>query len=260
MTIKDKTAAVIAIMIISVICYYFIFPDRNWLGKPYLDNSENEGFAVVELFTSEGCSSCPPADDLMAKMQEESKGKNIYLLAYHVDYWDSADWKDRFSDSRFTARQQQYSDWMNRTLIYTPQFIVNGVSEFGGDDGRTLYRLVANALMKKPSNTLTVNVHENGDSLLAGYETSDIIDSSLLIAIVQKKASSNVKGGENDGDSLEHVQIVKRVEIIKLNAISGNFKLKEPQGFNNDQWEVVAFVQNNVTGVITAATRARFNK
>jgi hypothetical protein len=121
MRINDKKAMVIVLLFILAIGYYFLFPRYNWLGKSYLDTSEKEGFAVVELFTSEGCSSCPPADALMAEAQKEAGGKKIYFLAYHVDYWDHQGWKDRFSSDKFTKRQEQYAVRMDSRLIYTPQ-------------------------------------------------------------------------------------------------------------------------------------------
>jgi len=74
---------------------------------------EGKGFAVLELFTSEGCSSCPPADKVLAKIQRESEGKAVYLLAYHVDYWDRLGWKDAYSSAEFSNRQVQYGHWLN---------------------------------------------------------------------------------------------------------------------------------------------------
>ena len=83
------------------------------------------GFAVVELFSSEGCSSCPPADELTIKLSKEYK-RNVYFLGYHVDYWDHIGWKDKFSKADYTERQRQYAAKFNLNSIYTPQVIVNG--------------------------------------------------------------------------------------------------------------------------------------
>jgi hypothetical protein len=77
------------------------------------DAAAGKGFAVVELFTSEGCSSCPPADKLLAKIQEENAGKPVYILAFHVDYWNHQGWRDVFSEKEFTKRQYQYASWLN---------------------------------------------------------------------------------------------------------------------------------------------------
>ena len=88
----------------------------------------NKGFAVLELFTSEGCSSCPPAEKLLEQLQNQSEGKPIYILAYHVDYWDRLGWKDIFSNHDFSNLQYEYSSHFNGQ-VYTPQLIFNGIAE-----------------------------------------------------------------------------------------------------------------------------------
>lgn len=247
----------VLLLFISAACYYFLLPNRDWLGKPYLETAQKDSFAVVELFTSEGCSSCPPADDILAKIQKESVGKNIYLLAYHVDYWDNYGWVDRFSSASFTERQQQYSRWMKHDLIYTPQFVVNGISEFGGDDARALYRLVSKALEKKSVDGLVLAVNVSGDSLQVDYKTDKTSnEKSLLIAVVQKAASTNVERGENSGATLHHVQIVHKAQIVALDKVSGNTVIAKPENFNTKDWQIIGFIQNNVTGEMSAAASA----
>src|ERR1700743_3380708 len=104
---------------------------------------DTKGFAVVELFTSEGCSSCPPADAVVAKLQKESAGKPIYILAYHVDYWNHLGWKDAFSDAAYSARQKDYAQYLKIEGIYTPQIVVNGKTEFVGSEEGTLHKAIA---------------------------------------------------------------------------------------------------------------------
>mgnify|MGYP001026320485 CR=1 FL=1 len=260
MTRNDKIAAVVVSFLITLILYYFLIPNRNWLGKPYLETAQNDGFAVVELFTSEGCSSCPPADKLLEKIQKESNGKKIYFLAFHVDYWDHLNWKDSFSSEQSTSRQQQYSSWMNRTLIYTPQFIVNGISEFGGDDARKLYSLVADALETKPAAALVLEAHANKEQLELNYETNIIEkNTSLFVALVQKQATTEVKRGENEGRLLHHVQIVRQAHTLSLEEKQGGLVLPMPENFNTTDWEIIGFLQDDTTGAINAATKATFN-
>jgi hypothetical protein len=93
-----------------------------------------KGFAVIELFTSEGCSSCPPADELVARVEKESGGKPIYILAYHGDYWNRLGWRDAFSSLEYSARQNQYAEWLNFSSVYNPQIVVNGPMEFVGSE------------------------------------------------------------------------------------------------------------------------------
>jgi hypothetical protein len=97
------------------------------------------GFAVVELFTSEGCSSCPAADELAIALSKEYTG-NVYFLGYHVDYWNYIGWKDRFSAADHTELQRQYASAFRLNSIYTPQVVINGKREFVGSDQTRLRR------------------------------------------------------------------------------------------------------------------------
>src|SRR5579871_1462623 len=117
------------------------------------------GFAVVELFTSEGCSSCPPADQLIARIQQEEKDQPVYILAFHVDYWDRLGWKDACSDHRYTQRQNQYASWFKLQSIYTPEIVVNGRDEFVGSQEKTLRSAIVSGLGQMPT---------------AGIEISDV--------------------------------------------------------------------------------------
>jgi hypothetical protein len=92
---------------------------------------EQDGFALIELFTSEGCSSCPAADGALEEIQKQYNDKNVLVLSYHVDYWDKLGWKDIFSDASFTQRQEYYSNIFRLNNMYTPQAVVNGkISRF----------------------------------------------------------------------------------------------------------------------------------
>lgn len=256
---NDRIFLGIIMLFVMIVLYYFLLPNRNWFGKPYLESVQDDGFAVVELFTSEGCSSCPPADDLLAKFQKQSVGKNIYLLAYHVDYWNHLDWKDLFSSAVYTERQQEYANRMKSNLIYTPQFIVNGTSEFAGDDERKLYRLVSEALSQKPQSTLGFTVTDDGQSLSVEFKTKNTMpNDKLLLALVQKSASSDVKRGENGGHLLHHVQLVRDLTILPLDKNEGTALIPKPEGFNAKDWELVGFIQNNDTGAIGAAATINF--
>ncbi len=117
-------------------------------GQPKVKNMVEENktsvFAVVELFTSEGCSSCPPADKLVSEIVSE-KHDNIYVLTYHVDYWNRLGWKDVFSKSEWSARQQYYAAMLGLEGVYTPQIVVNGKQEFVGSNESKLRNAISNA-------------------------------------------------------------------------------------------------------------------
>jgi len=222
----------------------------------------DKGFAVVELFTSEGCSSCPPADALIAKVLKESSDKPVYILAYHVDYWNRLGWKDAFSDAAYSARQQQYARWLKSSEIYTPQAIVNGTKEFVGSEESTLRNTIKADIaepaktdlvltgLKAADNKITVKYHAEGVTA----------NSSLVLALLERNATTKVLKGENSGRTLSHVQIVRKLQTISLNnRNSGSVDLPVPAGFTPEGFEMIAFVQNATSGAITGAARAEFS-
>jgi hypothetical protein len=226
-----------------------------------LDKAEGKGFAVLELFTSEGCSSCPPADELLARIQTEAAGKNVYLLAYHVDYWDRQGWKDAFSNADYSRRQAQYGSWLNTPQIYTPQLIVNGQSEFVGSDEAAIRYAILEQLVINTPVTLILKAHRDGEKLVIQYQsTGTKKGNDLLIAIIQKEAQSNVTRGENTGRSLSHVQIVSKLQVEPLSTTgNGNTIITLPKGFDTKNWEIVGLIQDHRNGKISAASKADLN-
>jgi hypothetical protein len=233
--------------------------DLNTKSKT-ADNTSNKGFAVVELFTSEGCSSCPPADKLLAKIQEENAGKPVYLLAFHVDYWNHQGWRDVFSDREFTKRQYQYAGWLNLETVYTPQVVVNGRHELIGSQEETLRRALNIELSASAPAQLNAEAQVEGNKLKLAYQTTNAGRGAVLqVALVQKVAHTMVKRGENAGRLLPHVQIVRRIQSFPA-AASGTVAVNLPEGFNASEWEVITFLQNIQTGAITAANRPDFKQ
>jgi hypothetical protein len=215
----------------------------------------NTGFAVVELFTSEGCSSCPPADQLIEKIQAAHTNDPVYILAFHVDYWDHQGWKDRFSAPEYTARQRQYANRLQLETIYTPQAVVNGATEMVGSNERSLKRAIADGLQQTAANTLLLTGTVKENSLRVEYKvTGNTNGSELVLALVQKSAASEVKAGENTGRKLSHVQVVRQLVKQELhNQAIVNIKLNKE--FNPGNWELIGMVQQKTNGHITAATR-----
>jgi hypothetical protein len=217
----------------------------------------NEGFAFVELFTSEGCSSCPPADQLMDKIQKEN-GAHVYILVFHVDYWDRLGWKDSFSNPDYSKRQYQYASWLNGQSVYTPQVIVNGKTEFVGSDEAKLHKAIVSGLNAKPAGLLSlrmIQIANNQISLQYSVEHAPE-NSSVFFALVQKTATSHVERGENKGLTLTHVQIVRSLQRVSLNSNkSGAARLDFPADANRQQFEITGFVQNDQTGEILAVSR-----
>ncbi|NMN36204.1 DUF1223 domain-containing protein [Pedobacter sp. SG918] len=248
-----RIAIVNAVIVVVIALSAFI-----WVGsaqeKKVEQPVDGKGFAVLELFTSEGCSSCPPAEELLAKIEKESNGKSVYVLGYHVDYFDNLGWKDVFGSPENTKRQKKYSAWLN-AQVYTPQLVINGAQEFIGSDESD----VRNAINKQLLNTqhkasLAFNTKRDGEVLTINYEAKDTQASDdLLFALVQKSGSTDVQRGENAGLKLSHVQIVRKTLTLSLkDAKSGTVVLNIPRGSSAEKWEVIGMVQHKTTGAISA--------
>jgi hypothetical protein len=219
--------------------------------------ANSNGFAVVELFTSEGCSSCPAADELVAKILKEDKGKEVYILAYHVDYWNHLGWKDQFSSAQYSDRQRHYAQLLKLESVYTPQIVVNGRTEFVGSNEGNLRNAIQSGLNKVQNDQLTLsNASVDAGMLKVQYQTKgNSANQELVIAIVQRAAQTHVKSGENGGHILSHVNIVRGLSNIELKQQSGTTLVKLPQGYNSRDWEAIGFLQNTATGEILSAEK-----
>ena len=236
----------------------FIYQNKDQKTAQH-STDENHGFAVLELFTSEGCSSCPPADELMGRIEKEYRDQPVYLLSYHVDYWNRLGWKDRFSTVENSQRQQQYSRILN-SQVYTPQLVVNGKTEFVGSDESNIKNAIQEALFidKKTNIELSANVSQK-DISVAYKTSSNDPKNMLLINLVEKHSSTQVGKGENEGRHLHHWQIVHQQNSISLNKQQeGKTTFKLPEGFSPENWEVIAFIQNVKTGWISGSAKTAF--
>ena len=223
-------------------------------------NPQNS-FALLELFTSEGCSSCPPADELMGKLQKEYNAENVYILAYHVDYWDKQGWKDTFSKAEFTKRQYEHAKFLGKEPIYTPQVIINGKKEFVGSQETSLRNGIKSALLKPALTSLNLEINQTGNALSIKYAVEGTSKSSnLLLAVVQKEAKINVKRGENANRILSHYQIVEELVSINLNKVlQGKVAIPVPENFKKQNFEIIGFVQDQNSGAILGVKKGEFN-
>jgi len=221
---------------------------------------ETRGFALVELYTSEGCSSCPPADALVAKIEKESADKPVYILAYHVDYWNHLGWKDQFSSADYSKRQKDYAHYLKTDGIYTPQIVVNGRTEFVGSEEGKLRNAISTNLQSASSTKISLEATDiNLKQATLKYNINNADKNAILqVAIVEKAATSKVAAGENSGRTLAHVQIVRKLQQVNLHGDTGSVDVALPDGFNGKTWEVIGFVQNKSNGAVTGAARASF--
>jgi hypothetical protein len=218
----------------------------------------------VELFTSEGCSSCPPADDLLAQIAE--KIPNAVVLSEHVTYWNNGGWHDPFSSDESTNRQADYVRHMGLSSSYTPEMVVDGTREFTGSDGRAASKAISEA-----SDAAGVPVTVSNLSVDASRQVSLLVNvgkakSSLQLIVVaaQDEGTKHVSNGENGGHTLRHVMIARsftRAAKVKAGeGYSGRITLDLPEAISGSGWHVIAFVQQGsggpVVGVASAALAA----
>jgi hypothetical protein len=210
---------------------------------------------LVELFTSEGCSSCPPADAFLARLeaQQPIAGAEVIAIEEHVDYWDDLGWRDPFSSGDWTERQRRYADVLGSGNVYTPQMIVGGSAQFVGSreqSGRVAIEqaakrsaialsLTSEAVPGKRAAEITIKV-EKADAEQGG-------DSELWLAITETGLQSAVTRGENAGKDLRHASVLRKLQ--KLGAVKpgapGTFttKVSFDASWKRENLHAVAFVQ-----------------
>jgi hypothetical protein len=226
------------------------------------DNNPTRIPVLLELFTSEGCSSCPPADRLLEILDQKQPvaGADLIVLSEHVDYWDRLGWKDPFSSSQYTARQQEYSYRFNGDGVYTPQLVVDGRFGFVGSDGREASSAIQKALRERKIPIAISNASRDGNQVVAHIEVPAASQNPqsgrgiLYVALADNRAESQVARGENAGRSLAHVgvtRILKQVGTIDLSSGSAKEVVLTVQaGAGASGSRVVAFLQDSKTGHI----------
>src|SRR5579884_2405938 len=177
---------------------------------------------VVELFTSEGCSDCPPADHLLTEFDSE----NVIVLGFHVDYWDRTGWRDRFSSHDFTTRQQTYADRFRLDSIYTPQAVVDGEREMVGSDRERLLQALREAPPLGPALRLASAPH--GASVNIDAPPLECPRCDVWLAITESALATDVNGGENSGRRLLHAPVVRSFTRIATFDSSKAFHASVP--------------------------------
>jgi hypothetical protein len=254
-------AAVSAVLAISV----------HW--APTSSASSNPGSekqpVVVELFTSEGCSSCPPADSFLKQLSEEQPldGIQVIALEEHVDYWNRLGWNDPFSSPDFSRRQEDYASIIPHSGVYTPQMILDGHAQLIAGRTKEVFDQIRSAAAQPKARLLlspasAPNEHTRSFTLTLDPSSSTPSASrlDLWVAVTEKGLHTDVKGGENSGSTLYHAPVVR--ELRKFHSVS--LPLKDPVTFTVDlhnNWNlsnlsVVAFLANPHSRQILAAGSA----
>lgn len=222
-------------------------------------------FAVIELFTSEGCSSCPAADKLLSEIILKSAldEKPVYALAFHVTYWDRLGWKDKYGDRAYSERQGNYAMAFGKQNVYTPQMIINGTNEFTGSNKSKAYKGIETALATSAEATINIQSrYSNVNNILnVDFKVENASDHHLLnLAIVEKDLVSNIGRGENKGRTLRHDNVVRHFTNLDINGKnSGNVNLHLSEDINLKNASLIAYLQHKHTMEIIGATGTTIN-
>jgi hypothetical protein len=214
---------------------------------------------VVELFTSEGCSSCPPADEFM---EELAQRQYVLPLSFHVDYWDYIGWKDRFGDPAFTSRQRAYAEAQGSSMVYTPQMIVAGAIDVVGSDRRAVEKALKTAYTRNTMYRIQVARDPKGKVVVQFPEAQIGVPATVWLVTYQKSAESHVKAGENSGRDLMTYNVVRSLQKVGMwygPATEVELKL-DPQAKANSP-DACAIIANQAEhGPIIAAAAFNFTK
>jgi len=206
---------------------------------------DNNTAVVLELFTSQGCSSCPPADELLDAIKNEHEKDNVFVLSYHVDYWNRLGWRDPFSDEAFSDYQRDYAQQFNSRSIYTPQLVVNGSEHFTGSNS-TKARTALNRYSKSDtSNKITLsNVKRGQKEIAMQYEVEGNNFDKITLALVISERVTKIGRGENRNRTLKNTNIVAN-RLVKRNA-SGTINISVPDWVDaKDELAIIAYTQSS---------------
>jgi hypothetical protein len=220
---------------------------------------------LVELFTSEGCSSCPPADRFLQKLDAQPvSGAQMIVLSEHVDYWNHIGWKDPYSDHSYSERQSTYAQRFGLGSVYTPQMVVDGSSEFNGSDSALADKAFAKALGAptipvrlssiSTDSSSVLHAHIEVGALASAFESPQ---AEVYVAVALNRAESQVSAGENAGHRLAHVAVVRSLTKIGVfkqgRVLAQDVQLKLDPGSDLRNLRLIAFVQEPRQGRILGA-------
>jgi len=233
-----------------------------------LSSSEHHAAVLVELFTSEGCSDCPPADQLLEKLDRSQPidGTEVIALSEHVDYWNNIGWRDPYSSGQYSERQGAYAHQFGLSSVYTPQMVVDGKAQFvGSDEGEAIQAIESASRSAKLPVSLS-SLRSEADKLVLHVDAGPFPPSmqksaaNVLLAIADETDQSSVTRGENAGRNLKHVAVLRSLTSVGELDTAGTFSREVTLNFNRDKTQklrVIAIVQEPRTGKVLGVELAR---
>ncbi len=255
---KRSTVAFVVLMLLGALVI-FASIELNARESDNTDGLLQESVVVLELFTSQGCSSCPPADELLKRVQKNATSP-VIALSYHVDYWNYIGWEDPFSNADHTARQSRYNRKFNSRSNYTPQLVVNGREHIVGSNAPKLYSKVSSYSRKPLDNSVSLSDVQVGKNEISfSYNIAGPTENRQIRALlIIEHRETSVARGENRNRKLSNANIVVAQEEIAVTEKEGMLELPIPDLVRkSDDLRVVLLLQNgnkDITGAVKSAS------
>lgn len=216
----------------------------------------SSGPVLVELFTSEGCSSCPPADRLLESLDQNP---NVIVLSEHVDYWDQLGWRDPYSSAAASHRQSEYARRFHLDSVYTPQMVLDGKSQMIGSETSLVNSGIAKAERTAKTTPDISEVAREGDNIHLRVRTAALpANATVYLALAEDRARSEVSRGENSGRTLGHVAVVRMLASVGTADARHDFdkQITLPLGWKpKSGLRVIVFLEDRNSGAILGAAR-----
>jgi hypothetical protein len=248
-------------------CFVLLVSVLSLVGFPLIAASQTgpgtattKPAVLVELFTSEGCSSCPPADNLLAALDQDKNyhGIPVVVLSEHVDYWDHEGWRDPFSSPDWTQRQNDYNERFHLGSVYTPQMVIDGTQQVNGSDGPKIARALETAAAQEQRVSIEIkDAVWSGDTLQAvvNIPEASAKGANLYAVLADDKDTSDVKRGENAGHTLTNVAVARVLHKVgKLpGPYTGQVRISLPRGVPRGKMRLIIFAQRGENGEVLGA-------
>jgi hypothetical protein len=255
----------VAALLIVLIAVVHLFAESkddaaNSTGTPVL----------VELFTSEGCSDCPPADALLERLDRSQPvaGAQLVVLSEHVDYWNHIGWRDPYSSHAYSERQGAYAARFGLSSVYTPQMVVDGNFEFIGSDESRAIAAGEKALQAQKVSMKLSGAHMESDGVVTVHLDAGRLPSpaarltNVLLAVADERDETHVTGGENGGRTLKHSAVLRSLKVVgsldQSKGLSKAVEIEVPP--RNGSTRLVAFAQDEKAGTIRGVASTNFSK
>jgi hypothetical protein len=220
---------------------------------------------LIEVYSSEGCENCPYADAFMKQILDiaDSAKQPVYVIDFHVDIWDDSGWKDPFSDSIYTKRQQMAAKRVGQPSIFTPMAFINGQGGMPGAAKREIGATINSSLkqtrefdLKSSVDYLTESNTLNIDYTIEGKKVDSV---EIHFALIEREITSKVTGGENQGKTLVHHNVVRKFVTQVVKSPSGHYSLVLPKGIDLKKYGLIIFLQRQNGGYVFAVNDFDFS-